>query len=117
RDNERAARDYGCLRRRYLPRLGKPARLLIRFQSIPGQDGNVIEIILRGRYRFRKDKLKISIIDHLYRYWLTVDKERIAKHVCLVPLIISSLERERHVTTRQRVPIRKLQSVSKSDVD
>ena len=37
--------------------------------------------------------------------------------VCLVPLIISSLERERHVTTRQRVPIRKLQSISKSDVD
>src|ERR1051325_8176917 len=93
------------------------SRVLIGFESIPGQHGNVIEINLRGRYRFRKDKLEISVIDHLYRYRLAVDKERVTKHLCLVPLIVSSLQRERHVTTRQRLPVRKLQAISKFDVD
>src|SRR5262245_28613667 len=83
---------------------------------MPGQHSNVIEVIVRGRYRFRKDKLKISVIDHLYRYRLAIDKESVTEHPCLVPLIVSSLEGERHVTTSQRLPVRKLQSISKRDV-
>jgi hypothetical protein len=90
---------------------------LIGFKSISGQHANVIEVIVRGRYRFRKDKLKISVIDHLYRYRLAVDKERVPEHFCLVPLIVSGLQRERHVITRERLPIRKLQAISKPDVD
>ncbi len=90
---------------------------MIGFESVPGQHGNVVEISVRGRYRFRKDKLEISVIDHLYGYRLAVDEQRVAKRRCLVPLIVSSLQRERHVTTRQRLPVRKLQAISKSDVD
>src|SRR6185503_11384546 len=71
----------------------------------------------RRCYRFRKDKLKISIVDHLYRYWLAIYKERVTEHICLVPLIVSSLQRERHVTARQRLPVRKLKAISKPDVD
>jgi hypothetical protein len=34
----------------------KAGPLFDRFESIPGQHGNVIEVVVRGRYRFRKDK-------------------------------------------------------------
>src|SRR5688572_20562370 len=101
----------------FLPRLRKPARFLIGFESVPGQHGNVIEVIVRGRYRFRKDKLKISVVNHLYSYGPAVDKKRVTEHLCPVPLIVSSLQRERHVITRQRLPVRKLQTISKPDVD
>src|SRR6185503_10221420 len=84
---------------------------------MPGQHSNVIEVIVRSRYRFGKEKLKISVIDHLYNYRSAVDKESVAKHPCFVPLIVSSLQRERYVAARQRLPVRKLQTISKPDVD
>jgi len=48
---------------------------------------------------------------------LAVDKKRVAEHLCLVPLIVSSRERERHVAAGQRLSVRKLEAISQPDVD